>query len=535
MISFCIALVILIGGYALYGTFVNRVLKPDERATPACLQNDGVDYVPMPTWKVFLIQLLNIAGVGPIFGAISGALWGSAVFFWIALGTIFAGGVHDFLSGMVSERCGGASISEIVGKYMGAVMKNIMRVFSVVLLILVGTVFVTSPAGLLAKLTPNVLNLNFWVVVILIYYILATLLPIDKLIGKIYPVFGVALIVMAVGILGGILLQGYTIPEVAFTNQHPEALPLWPMMFITVACGAISGFHATQSPMMARCIKHEKHGKSIFYGSMVAEGVIALIWAAAGVAFYHGTGGLGAALKEFGGQSGVVYDISTGLLGGVGGVLALIGVIACPITSGDTAFRSARLTLADWFHMDQTGIRKRLLLTIPLLAVGAILTQVDFDIIWRYFSWSNQTLAMIVLWAGAIYLKTNVKGRLTPLMAAIPAAFMSAVSMTYILMAPEGFRIASSIAYPIGIVFALILFAIFLWRVMPRREGALPEQVVRSWELVKKDPVLTEKLASCFDKKHGCEQGDLDMQIRACRGAGLSYTQEELLELQKNH
>lgn len=463
MITFFLCLVFLIAGYQIYGRVVERVFKPDDRPTPAVSMANGVDYVVMPTWKVFLIQLLNIAGTGPIFGALMGAVFGPVVFLWIIFGSVLGGAVHDYMTGMISCRMGGASVSEIVGKYLGTGMKQVMRIFSVVLLVLVGTVFVTSPAILIAMLTPEALNKPFWVVVILVYYLLATLLPIDKLIGRIYPVFGAILILMVVGIAGGILVQGYHIPELTLVNLNPTGKPVWPFMFITVACGAVSGFHATQSPMMARCIAHEKEGRKVFYGAMISEGVIALIWAAAGVAFYGTTGGLQNALAAMG-QSGVVYDISTGLLGVAGGALAIIGVVVCPITSGDTAFRSARLTLADWFQIDQGNIRKRLLITLPLLAVGACLTQLDFDVIWRYFSWSNQTLAMIALWAAAVYLRINC-GKAVCFMAALPAAFMSGVSCTYILMADEGFKLSQSISYPVGIIFALACMGIFLIRV----------------------------------------------------------------------
>ena len=460
MVTFFVALALLFIGYHTYGRLAESLFGPDGRPTPAAAKADGVDFVEMPTWKVFLIQLLNIAGTGPIFGALMGAVFGPVVFLWIVFGSILGGAVHDYMTGMISCRMGGASVSEIVGKYLGNTMKQVMRVFSVVLLVLVGTVFVTSPAALIAMLTPEALNASFWVAVILAYYLLATLLPIDKLIGKIYPVFGIVLILMVIGVGGGILLQGYPIPELTLQNLHPAGKPVWPFMFITVACGAVSGFHATQSPMMARCMKREKDGRRIFYGAMISEGVIALTWAAAGVAFYGSTGGLQEALAKMG-QSGVVYDISTSLLGIAGGALAVIGVVACPITSGDTAFRSARLTLADWFHLDQGVIKKRLLLTVPLLLVGACLTQLDFDVIWRYFSWANQTLAMIALWAAASYLQKNA-GTKACWLAAAPAAFMSGVSSTYILMADEGFRLSAQFAYPAGIGFAALCTVIFL-------------------------------------------------------------------------
>lgn len=482
MLTFFIALLTLVVGFLTYSVVVERLLPPDDRETPAIAHPDGVDYLPLPIWKSFLIQLLNIAGLGPIFGALSGALWGPVVYFWIVFGTIFAGGVHDYFSGMLSERHNGASISEIVGIYLGPQMKTVMRIFAVVLLVLVGTTFSTGPAGLLALLTPKSLNVTFWLAIILVYYFLATLLPIDKIIGRFYPFFGAALIVMCVGVGGGLVVQGYELPEMwnSFANLHPRALPIWPLMFITVACGAISGFHATQSPMMARCITSEYQGRKVFYGAMVAEGVIALIWAAAGVSVYNGTQGLWDATTSLAGQSALVYDICIRVLGPVGGVLAMIGVIVCPITSGDTAFRSARLTLADWFGIDQKPRTKRLLLSVPLLLCGALLSNVNFQVIWRYFSWSNQTLAMIALWAAAVFL-CKVHHNFWPL--AIPATFMSAVSSTYILVAPEGFGpmiskmvsgealtgaaaidAAAKVGYPVGIAFAALCFAIFWFK-----------------------------------------------------------------------
>ncbi len=460
MITFIVAIIILLAGYFLYGKLVEHVFRPDDRPTPAIEHPDGVDYIPMKTWRVFLVQLLNIAGTGPIFGALMGAVFGPVVFLWIVFGSILGGAVHDYMSGMISVRMNGVSVSEIVGKYLGKAAKQIMRVFSVILLILVGAVFTTSPAALLARLTPDWANTLFWVAVILVYYFLATLLPIDKLIGKLYPIFGGVLIVMAVGIMIGLGVGGYHIPELQLANLHPSDKPVFPFMFITVACGAISGFHATQSPMMARCIKSEKHGRRVFYGAMISESVIALVWAAAGVAFYGATGGLQNALAEMG-QSGVVYDISVSLLGIAGGAMAIIGVVVCPVSSGDTAFRSARLTIADWFRIDQSKLSKRISVTIPLLVVGAVLTQLDFDVVWRYFSWSNQTLAMITLWAAAMYLVRNAEKRWYSMMCALPAAFMSAVSCTYILMADEGFKISSAIAYPIGICFAAACFALY--------------------------------------------------------------------------
>ncbi len=470
MISFCGAILLLIAGYAIYGKVVEKVFGPDQRQTPAVAHDDGVDYVPMPTWRVFMIQLLNIAGTGPIFGALMGAVFGPVVFLWIVFGSILGGAVHDYMSGMISLRLDGASLPEIVGRYLGPVAKQGMRIFSLILLVLLGAVFTTSPALLIARLTPEWMDAAFWVVVILLYYFLATLLPIDKLIGKLYPFFGAVLLLMAVGIIVGLLAGGYSLPEVSLVNQNPQGKPIWPFMFITVACGAISGFHGTQSPMMARCLRQEKDGRRVFYGAMIAESVIALVWAAAGVAFYGATGGLQAALTSLG-QSGVVYEISVSLLGIVGGALAVIGVVVCPVTSGDTAFRSARLIVADWLHWDQARVSKRLIITVPLLAAGAALTQVDFDVVWRYFSWSNQTLAMITLWAAAMYLIRRDKPAWHAALCAVPAAFMSGVSCTYILMAEEGFRFAQNIAYPVGMAFALVCMGVFVFRARIRRKA----------------------------------------------------------------
>ena len=497
MYSFLGGLVILVLGYMIYGAIVNKIFAPDDRKTPCVAHPDGVDFVPISAGRAFLIQLLNIAGLGPIFGALSGAIWGPQVYLWIVFGTILAGAVHDYLVGMLSLRNDGASVSEITGKYLGGFMLQVMRVFSVVLLVMVGVVFMVGPAGLLARLfvqgtsavsgsTPAATelwgyNVADWTkiltIVILVYYFLATLLPIDKVIGKIYPLFGLCLIFMAVGIGGMTVyrhLQG-TKPMIelweGFYNMHPDAAnqPIWPLMFITVACGAISGFHATQSPMMARCLTSEHQGRFVFYGAMVAEGIIALIWASAGIAFYNT--GVG---KEFstaalaaikGGNSNSVYEISIGLLGPIGSILAILGVVACPITSGDTAFRSARLTIADWFKIPQKGFAPRLILAVPLLAAGYFISLADYTIVWRYFSWSNQTLAMIALWAGAVYLCRNV-GAGKGFVAAIPATFMSAVSVTYFCVAPECYlMLERNLAYGIGIAVAVVFFAIYWIRV----------------------------------------------------------------------
>ncbi|MBU3131769.1 carbon starvation protein A [Clostridium gasigenes] len=460
MVSFLLSIVALLLGYFFYSKIVEKAFGSDDSIeTPAIRLADGVDFVAMPGWKIFLIQFLNIAGLGPIFGAIAGALWGPVAFLWIVFGSIFAGGVHDYFSGMLSVRHDGASIPEVVGKYLGSGFKNFMRVFSVIVLILVGVVFILGPAELLAGLTPTKFNTAFWVYIIFAYYILATLLPIDKLIGKIYPLFGICLLIMAIGVSGGIIFGGYHIPEITLANLHPNNLPIWPLMFVTIACGAISGFHSTQSPMMARCITSEKQGRSIFYGAMIAEGIVALIWAAAAIAFFGSTEELGSQMSANGGQGWVVNIISTTLLGKVGGALAILGVIACPITSGDTAFRSARLTIADFLNYKQGPIKNRLLLTLPLFVIGFILTKIDFNIVWRYFAWSNQTLAMIVLWTAAMYLALRKQFHW---IATVPAVFMTAVSTTYLLVAPEGFKVSPSIGYPVGILIAIGSLILFL-------------------------------------------------------------------------
>lgn len=471
LFSFLLSAASLIIGYVIYGKITEKNFCPDERQTPAEVINDGVDFVPMPTWKVFLIQLLNIAGTGPIFGALGGALFGPIVYLWIVFGCIFAGSVHDYYCGMISLRHNGNSISELSGLYLGSGMRQIMRVFSVILLVMCGVVFTTGPAGLLSILFDGKISENIWLWVIIIYYFIATFVPIDKVIGRIYPLFGICLIIMAVGVAGSMLFSGkFTMPEIwnNFGNQHCDNLSVWPFMFITVACGAISGFHATQSPMMARCIRSEKNGRVVFYGSMIAEGIIALVWAAAGVTCYESSQAL---LDAGAGCSAVVYYICQTTMGKLGGILALVGVIVCPISSGDTAYRSARLTLADWFRLDQSKMKNRLLLTVPLLGAGCVICGLDYNIVWRYFSWSNQTLAMIALWTFSVYLRQQGKNyRIT----AVPAAFMSAVSVTYFTVAPEclGFlwnklNVTDSVYYPAGIALgtaAAILFSLLFLR-----------------------------------------------------------------------
>lgn len=468
MYSFLAGIIILLCGYFFYSKYIASLFGDDaSRVTPAVKHADGVDFVVMPTWKVFLIQLLNIAGLGPIFGAVQGALFGPIAFVWIALGSVFAGATHDYLSGMMSLRHKGATLSEIQGYYLGKKVQSVMRVFTVVMMVLVGVVFVTGPAKLLASLTPDNLNVTFWVVVVFAYYFLATILPIDALIGRLYPIFGVALMIMAIGVGGGILIGGYQIPEISFVNMHPSKLPLFPMLFVTIACGAISGFHATQSPMMARCLENEKYGRPVFYGAMISEGIIAMVWAAAGMAFYHGIPGLSEALAN-GGPGGVVHTITTSLLGPFGGVLAMLGVIACPITSGDTAFRSARLIVADALKINQSTTIKRLALSAPLFAIGIAMTFINFDIIWRYFAWANQTLAAVTLWAISVYLVTKGKNHWVT---TIPGILMTAVCSSYILQAKEGLRLPATLSNGIGILFTAAIFVLFMTKL---RKKSIP-------------------------------------------------------------
>ena len=465
MVSFLGSIVLLIIGYYTYGKFVEKTFGiNDEIQTPAITMEDGVDYVPMKWRKIFLIQFLNIAGLGPIFGAIQGALFGPAAFLWIVFGCIFAGGVHDFLSGYLSMKNKGDSASELVGRYLGNSTKTVMRVFTVVLLVLVGTVFMTGPAALLTTLTS--LDSKIWVAIIVIYYIAATVLPVDTVIGKIYPLFGAALLIMALGVAGGLIFQGYHIPDITLQNLHPKGQPLFPFLFITIACGAISGFHATQSPMMARCVEKESETRRVFYGSMVAEGIIALIWAAAAMAFFGGVPQLDVILSA-GGPATVVNTISNTLMGPVGGFLAVLGVVVCPITSGDTAFRSARLTIADAMKIDQSNIKNRFMISIPLFIIGVALTFIDFNIIWRYFSWANQTLAMIMLWTGSAYL---VKHNKNHFISTIPAIFMTAVTFSYIMQAPEGFRLHAGVSNAIGVLIAIVFTILFAIKSKKLRE-----------------------------------------------------------------
>ncbi|MFA6199894.1 MAG: carbon starvation CstA family protein [Bacteroidales bacterium] len=465
MISFTVAIILLILGYFLYGSFVEKVFGANGNIkTPAIANPDGVDYVPLPWWKIFLIQFLNIAGLGPIFGAIMGIMFGPAAFLWIVLGTIFGGAVHDYISGMLSIRQNGNSLPEIVGSQLGLGVKQFLRGFSVILLVLVGAVFVSGPAGLLNGIVPYLSTL-WWAAIVFVYYMLATLLPIDKLIGKLYPVFGIALLFMAVGILVAIYANAAPIPELwhGIANQNPQKLPIFPMMFISIACGAISGFHATQSPLMARCITNEKIGKRIFYGAMVAEGIVALIWAAAASSFYGSITGLQeyvASLPPTANKAAVVVnEISHSWLGTFGGFLAMLGVIAAPITSGDTALRSARLIVADFLKFNQKPMKNRLMISIPLFAATFLLLQLNFDILWRYFAWSNQTLSVFTLWACTVYLMKENRQYFITL---IPAMFMTAVSVSYIFYAPEGLKLPYMTSVISGIATSTIFLFLFI-------------------------------------------------------------------------
>lgn len=466
MITFTVALAVLIAGYFLYGAYVDRIFSPDGRNTPARTNTDGVDFIPMPSWKIFMIQFLNIAGLGPIFGAIMGAQFGTASYLWIVFGTIFAGAVHDFFSGTLSIRNSGESLPEIVGRFLGTRTKKVMGVFTMILMVLVGAVFVSGPAELLAGMTPGWMNSIFWIIVIFLYYIFATVLPVDKIIGKIYPLFAAALLFMAIGILVMLYVKSPDLPEIwnGFGTKY-EKNPIFPMMFISIACGAISGFHATQSPLMARCITDEKHCRPIFYGAMVAEGIVALIWAAAATWFFQENGIIDQLTGKAYTGAAVATAISKDWLGGLGGILAILGIVAAPITSGDTALRSARLIAADFLHVDQRPVRKRLLVSIPvfLITMGILIYSLrdaeGFKIIWRYFAWCNQTLSVFTLWAITVFLVHSGKNFYIAL---LPALLMTSVCSTYICIAPEGLSLPAGISYAIGGVIVLIALVWFI-------------------------------------------------------------------------
>ncbi|QSX38523.1 carbon starvation CstA family protein [Shewanella sedimentimangrovi] len=454
MTWFLLCVGLLIGGYVIYGTFVEKVFGINaKRQTPAFTQTDGVDYVPMSKGKVYLIQLLNIAGVGPIFGPILGALYGPAAMLWIVIGCIFAGAVHDYFSGMLSVRNGGQSVPNLAGKYLGKKAKHFMNVFATILLLLVGVVFISAPAGLLSKLTGA--DISIFVGIIFVYYLVATIVPVDKIIGRLYPFFGALLLFMSVGLTIALLVstEHSLLPGVQasdfLTNLNPKDMPLWPALFITIACGAISGFHATQSPLMARCMENESNGRFVFFGAMIGEGIIALIWCAIALSFFGGVEGLASGMA--GNPANVVYEASTGLLGTIGGFMAVLGVIVLPITSGDTAFRSARLILSEFFNLPQNEMGKRLLLAIPLFVVGAILTQVDFGVIWRYFGVANQATAVLMLWTASAYLMRHNK---LHWICTVPATFMTSVVVTFLI---NSATLGAGLPMPLSTVAGIII------------------------------------------------------------------------------
>ncbi|MDK2749797.1 MAG: carbon starvation protein A [Halomonas meridiana] len=460
MITFILSIVLLVVGYFTYGKFVERVFVADrKRQTPAFSMRDDIDYVPMNTTRNSLIQLLNIAGVGPIFGPILGALYGPVAFVWIVIGCIFAGAVHDYLTGMISIRNHGAHLPQLAGKFLGKTMKHVVNGFAILLLLLVGTVFVTSPAALLANMTS--LSLTLIILAIFAYYLIATLLPIDKVIGRIYPYFGALLLFSAAGIGIGLVVTGAPIPELSFQNMHPDNAPIFPLLFLTISCGALSGFHATQTPIISRTTENETNGRKIFYGMMIAEGVIAMIWAAAAMSLFQGEQSLSDVLAA-GGPAAVVGEVSTTMLGAVGGTLAVLGVIVLPITSGDTAFRSARMIIADYLKVEQKPIVKRILIALPLFVASYALTHMDFTLLWRYFSWANQTTAVIALWTGTMYL---VLSRKPYLITSIPAVFMTMATFTYLAYAPIGFNLPLQTSYIVAALGTLVCIALFMKRV----------------------------------------------------------------------
>ena len=470
MITFIASLLALVLGYFLYGRFVEKVFGPDDRVTPAVAKADNVDFVVLPGWKVFMIQFLNIAGTGPIFGAIMGAKFGPAAYLWIVLGCIFAGAVHDYLSGMLSMRNGGAGQPELVGIYLGDTTKKVMLVFSVFLLMMVGAVFVYSPALILGKICgDDLMWVYIWCLIIFAYYIIATMLPIDKIIGKVYPLFAVSMLFMAAALMAVLFIKWPALPEL-YDGLSGEGFitPIFPALFITIACGAISGFHATQSPLMARCIKHEKMGRPLFYGAMITEGLVALIWATVSMYFFYG-----GAAQELGQPltlqaPEVVTAVSEGWLGTFGGLLAMLGVVAAPITSGDTALRSARLIIAEFVHLEQKSIMKRIWICIPLFGATFLLLYFNisnpegFNVIWSYFGWGNQTLAVFTLWAITVYLVREQKAYWITL---LPAIFMTVVCSTFIIISKNAFGLDMMIGYGVGGAALIVSIAwFFAWK-----------------------------------------------------------------------
>ena len=438
MVTFLICLAVLIVAYFLYGGALSRIAKLDKNAdVPSKSMYDGVDYMPLPRWRIFLIQLLNIAGTGPIFGAILGACYGPVAFLWITLGGIFMGAMHDFFAGVISVRHGGKSLPETIGIYLGGGMRKLALVMIPLLMIIVGGVFIVTPSEILASMTD--IPYMVWVAIIIVYYFVATIMPVDKIIGKIYPIFGAALIFMALAMLGVVLFGDYDMPELtSLDNMHYKAdkLPIIPTLFISIACGAISGFHATQSPLMARCVTSETQTRPIFFGAMIAESIIALIWAAVAMAFFGGVEGLNGWMADNGDAAGLaVSTISKETLGVVGSILALLGVVAAPITSGDTAFRSARLIVADMLNFDQRPIWKRLVVSLPLFAAGIGIAFIDFDTIWRYFAWSNQALSVFTLWMITAWLMRR-RSRYV-ILALLPALIMTYICSSFVFVSNQ--------------------------------------------------------------------------------------------------
>ncbi|SDH52800.1 carbon starvation CstA family protein [Alteribacillus bidgolensis] len=471
MYTFLIAIILLVIGYFTYGKFVEKVFGVNEgRTTPAYANQDNVDYLPMNSKKNSLIQLLNIAGVGPIFGPIMGALYGPVAFLWIVFGCIFAGAVHDYLTGMISIRNRGAHLPELAGKFLGNVMKHVVNVFAVLLLVLVGTVFVSAPAELLFSLSNGWTTMSLILAAIFVYFIIATLLPVDKIIGRVYPFLGALLLISALGVGGMLVFTGAPIPELSFTNLHPDNAPIFPLLFLTISCGALSGFHATQTPIISRTTQNEKQGRKIFYGMMIAEGIIAMIWAAAAMSLFNGPAGLNELLAD-GGPAAIVSEASTLMLGAVGGTLAVLGVIVLPITSGDTAFRSARMIIADYIKLPQKKWRSRLWIALPLFAISFVLTNIDFELLWRYFSWANQSTAVIALWVGSMYLFIAKKNYW---IAMIPGIFMTMATTTYILNAPIGFGLPMNLSYIGAAIATIIVTVLFFQAAKKARANQLP-------------------------------------------------------------
>ncbi|MCQ6276215.1 carbon starvation protein A [Bacillus sp. V3B] len=479
MYTFLVGIALLMIGYFTYGKFVENVFGVKKyRATPAYVNSDSVDYVPMSTPKNSLIQLLNIAGTGPIFGPIMGALYGPIAFIWIVIGCIFAGAVHDYLTGMISIRNRGAHLPELASRFLGKIMKHVVNAFSVLLLLLVGTVFVITPASLLHVLTDGKVVISFIIACIFLYYTLATLLSVDKIIGRLYPYFGALLLLSALGVGIGLVVKGAPIPELSFTNFHPDHVPVFPLLFLTISCGALSGFHATQTPIISRTTQNERQGRKIFYGMMITEGSIAMIWAAAAMSLFHGYNGLNEILAA-GGPGAIVSEASTALLGAIGGTLAVLGVVVLPITSGDTAFRSARMIIAEYLKVTQKKFSNRLWIAIPLFAISAVLTQIDFHLLWRYFNWANQSTAVIALFIGSMYLYVAKKNYFIAL---IPGTFMLVIILTYILNAQIGFGLPMNISWIGGLIGTALLVDIFFHAAQKARANKLPlEEDISDW------------------------------------------------------